>query len=177
MNKETGNAVYESGTMRTEEGEQSEDLFDYVKVQPGNSLIHFVTLEAATGEMLLYVLHNVLNTSRYGARETRTGRNVQNATVGPVFGEHDTPLSTGELLMEYHEEDRNIVESTGEYVGDVSRTDWEVYSDAFDGAQSFPDWFERQLEIADRTASDADEVFIEEFTQVTEAARAELLDD
>src|SRR5699024_4691782 len=101
MNKETRNAVYESGTMRTDENEQSEALFDFVKVQPGNNLVHFVTLEAATPEMLLYVLHNVLNTGMYGARETRTGRNVRNGVLGIVLGDHDTSLSTGELLMEY----------------------------------------------------------------------------
>lgn len=66
MNKEVRNAVYESGTMRDDDvertpgGHQAEALFDFVKVQPGNSLIHFVTLEAATGEMLLYALHNIL---------------------------------------------------------------------------------------------------------------------
>jgi CRISPR-associated protein Csc2 len=90
MNKETRNAVYESGTMRDVDGKQSEALFDFVKVQPGNDLVHFITLEAATGPMLLYVMHNILNTGKYGARETRTGRNVRNEIVGVILGEHDT---------------------------------------------------------------------------------------
>ncbi|MDZ7849829.1 MAG: type I-D CRISPR-associated protein Cas7/Csc2 [Halodesulfurarchaeum sp.] len=120
MNKETRNAVHESGTMRNEEGEQSEALFDFVKVQPGNSLIHFITLEAATPEMLLYVMHNVLNTGKYGARETRTGRNVRNEILGVVLGNHDTSLSTGELLMEYHAPDEDPIESIGEYISGYS---------------------------------------------------------
>lgn len=171
MNKETRNAVYESGTMRTDEGEQSEALFDFVKVQPGNSLVHFVTLEAATSEMLLYVLHNVLNTGKYGARETRTGRNIRNDVIGLVLGDHDTSLSTGELLMEYHEPDADLNESIGDYVNDVRRSDWEVYGD-IDGAEPFPSWFDRIHEVAAREAEDADDVLREEFRSLMESARA-----
>jgi len=170
MNKETRNAVYESGTMRNEEGDQSEALFDYVKVQPGNSLIHFITLEAATGPMLLYALHNVLNTGRYGARETRTGRNVRNTVLGIVLGEHDTSLSTGELLMEYHDEEDDLIESVSAYIDDVSRSDWEVYGE-LDGVEPFPDWYARMRKIAAREVEDADDVLTEEFHGLTEAAR------
>ncbi|WP_435062817.1 type I-D CRISPR-associated protein Cas7/Csc2 [Halobaculum sp. EA56] len=169
MNKETRNAVYESGTMRNEEGEQSEALFDYVKVQPGNSLVHFITLEAATGPMLLYTLHNLLNTGRYGARETRTGRNVRNSVLGIVLGEHDTSLSTGELLMEYHNEDDDLSDSIGTYIEDVRRSDWEVYGE-IEGAESFPDWYERMQAVASREADDADEVLAAEFRDLTDAA-------
>ncbi|WP_323173658.1 type I-D CRISPR-associated protein Cas7/Csc2 [Natrialba sp. PRR66] len=176
MNKETRNAVYESGTMRTDENEQSEALFDYVKVQPGNSLVHFVTLEAATGPMLLYALHNVLNTGRYGARETRTGRNVRNSIRGVILGDHDTSLSTGELLMEYHEEDDVIEDSIADYVQDVRRADWEVYGD-FDGADDFPEWYEELEAVASREADDADETLREEFDRLTEAAADVFTDD
>ena len=176
MNKETRNAVYESGTMRTEDGEQSEALFDFVKVQPGNDLVHFVTLEAATGPMLLYVLHNILNTGKYGARETRTGRNVRNEIVGVILGDHDTSLSTGELLLEYHSEDDDLFESIGEYVADVRRTDWEVYGE-FVGADDVPEWFERLRAIAAREADDADDVMREEFASLMDDAKSEFLDD
>ncbi|SEQ30176.1 type I-D CRISPR-associated protein Cas7/Csc2 [Natrinema salaciae] len=176
MNKETRNAVYESGTMRTDENEQSEALFDYVKVQPGNSLVHFVTLEAATGPMLLYALHNVLNTGRYGARETRTGRNVRNSIRGVILGDHDTSLSTGELLMEYHEEDGVIEASIADYVQDVRRADWEVYGD-FDGADNFPEWYEELEAVASRETDDADEILREEFDRLTEAAADVFADD
>ncbi|MFB6201417.1 MAG: type I-D CRISPR-associated protein Cas7/Csc2 [Halorhabdus sp.] len=175
MNKETRNAVYESGTMRDDEGQQSEALFDFVKVQPGNDLVHFVTLEAATGPMLLYVLHNVLNTGKYGARETRTGRNIRNEIVGLVLGNHDTSLSTGELLMEYHDENADLLESISEYIADVQRTDWEVYGD-LDTADEFPEWFERLQAVASRSADDADEVLRGEFRQVTDEAEDVFVD-
>jgi CRISPR-associated protein Csc2 len=178
MNKETRNAVYESGTMRDDSddgGEQAEALFDYVKVQPGNSLVHFVTLEAATPAMLLYVLHNVLNTSRYGARETRTGKNIDNEILGLVLGEHDTSLSTGELLMDYHESDDALVDSLDEYIQSVSRADWQVYGDELDSAESFPEWYDRLHAVATRTADDADERLREAFVELTEEAKAELL--
>ena len=171
MNKETRNAVFESGTMRDEEGGQSQALFDLVKVQPGNNLVHFVTLEAATPEMLLYVLHNVLNTGKYGARETRTGRNVRNDVIGIVLGDYDTSLSTGELLMEYHDPGDDLRESIGSYVDEVRRADWEVYGE-IDGADAFPSWFDRLHEIAARESDDADDVLRDEFASLTETARA-----
>lgn len=179
MNKETRNDVYESGTMKNDDvenytgGEQSDTLFDLVKVQPGNSLVHFVTLEAATPEMLLYVLHNLLNTGKYGARETRTGRNVRNSVIGIVLGDHDTSLSTGELLMEYHDpknDEANLRDDIGRYVDDVRRSDWEVYG-KIGGADAFPGWFHRLREVAARESEDADEVLREEFAALTEAAR------
>jgi len=90
MNKEIHNALYESGTMRDVYGGQSESLFNPVKVQPGTHFVHFVTLEAGTKEMLLYVMHNILNTGRYGARETRTGRNMKNEIVGVITSAGDS---------------------------------------------------------------------------------------
>jgi CRISPR-associated protein Csc2 len=176
MNKETRNAVYESGTMRDEEGSQSEALFDFVKVQPGNDLVHFITLEAATGPMLLYTLHNILNTGKYGARETRTGRNIRNEILGVILGNHDTSLSTGELLLEYHSEGDDLEASIDEYISAVQRTDWEVYGE-FDSAEPFPEWFERMEAVASREASDADEVLREEFSELMDAATEIFLDD
>ena len=179
MNKETRNAVYESGTMRDDDveskegGEQSTSLFDLVKVQPGNSLVHFVTLEAATPEMLLYVLHNVLNTGKYGARETRTGRNIRNSVIGVVLGDHDTSLSTGELLMEYHnheDDDADLRDDISAYIEAVRRSDWEVYGE-LGGADPFPAWFDRLHKVAAREADDADEVLREQFASLTEDAR------
>lgn len=169
MNKETRNAVYESGTMRTDENEQSEALFDFVKVQPGNDLVHFITLEAATGPMLLYVLHNVLNTGKYGARETRTGRNIRNEVVGVILGDHDTSLSTGEFLMEYYDEDADLETSLGSYIGAVQRTDWEVHGD-IDHAVEFPEWFDQMHAVAERTADDADAILREELIRLKEEA-------
>jgi CRISPR-associated protein Csc2 len=176
MNKETRNAVYESGTMRDDEGNQSEALFDFVKVQPGNDLVHFITLEAATGPMLLYTLHNILNTGKYGARETRTGRNIRNEILGVVLGNHDTSLSTGELLLEYHNEDDDLESSISEYISAVERNDWQVYGE-LDGADPFPEWFERLEAVASREAGDADEVLREEFADLMDAATDVFIDD
>ena len=176
MNKETRNAVYESGTMRNEEGEQSEALFDFVKVQPGNNLIHFITLEAATGEMLLYVLHNILNTGKYGARETRTGRNIRNQVIGVILGDYDTSLSTGELLMEYRNNGDTPNEIIGAYVEDVRQSDWEVYGE-IDGADEFPQWYNRLYEVATRESDDAHDVLREEFERLTNEAETVFGDD
>jgi CRISPR-associated protein Csc2 len=172
MNKETRNAVHESGTMRDEEMNQSEALFDFVKVQPGNDLVHFITLEAATGPMLLYVLHNLLNTGKYGARETRTGRNVRNEVLGVILGNHDTSLSTGELLMGYHDEADTLSESIAAYIDSARRTDWNVYGD-FKTAESFPEWFTRLQTVAARNTDDADTMLREEFTQLMGDAKHE----
>lgn len=176
MNKETRNAVYESGTMRDEEGNQSEALFDFVKVQPGNDLVHFITLEAATGPMLLYTLHNILNTGKYGARETRTGRNIRNEILGVILGNHDTSLSTGELLLEFHDDGDDLEASIGDYISTVQRTDWEIHGE-IDGADPFPDWFERLEAVASREAADADKLLREEFTDLMEAATDIFIDD
>ena len=170
MNKETRNAVYETGTMQDDEREQSQALFDFVKVQPGNDLVHFITLEAATGPMLLYALHNILNTGKYGARETRTGRNVRNEILGVILGDHDTSLSTGELLLDYHREGDGLEDSLSEYVEAVRRDDWDVYG-TFDAAEDVPDWFDDLYAVAARQTDDADEILREEFTQLMTQAR------
>lgn len=174
MNKETRNAVYESGTMRNEEDEQSQALFDYVKVQPGNSLIHFLTIESGTEEMLLYTLHNILNTKRYGARETRTGKNVQNEVLGVIQGEHDTSLSTGELLLNYHDEDRDIEESIAAYIRDVKKPDWDVYSDQMEAFEDLPRGLRDIVEKASRDEDGADDELRNRFEELTSEAKSEL---
>ncbi len=173
MNKETRNAVFESGTMRNEEGEQSEALFDYVKVQPGNSLVHFVTLESGTAEMLIYMLHNILNTKKYGARETRTGKNIENNIVAIIVGDHDTSLSTGELLIEYLTDD--IEEALTDYLSDVKRSDWEIYSDELGEFDDFPEWFKNFHEIANRSTDSADEELKELLLNQTKEAEDRLV--
>lgn len=174
MNKETRNAVYESGTMRNEEGEQSQALFDYVKVQPGNSLVHFLTIESGTEEMLLYALHNVLNTKRYGARETRTGKNVQNEILSVIQGEHDTSLSTGELLLNYHEYGAGIEESIAAYLQNVRKPDWDIYSDEMDQFEDLPNDLKGLIETASREDEAADDDLRSRFEELTADAKSEL---
>jgi CRISPR-associated protein Csc2 len=76
--------------------------------------------------------------------------------------------------LEYHDGDSNLVESIGEYVTDVRRSDWEIYGN-FEGAYDVPDWFMRLYEVAARDADDADDVLREEFLDLTEDAKDELL--
>lgn len=156
MNKELHNALYESGTMRDESGNQSESLFNPVKVQPGTHFVHFITLEAGTKEMLLYVMHNILNTGRYGARETRTGRNMKNEIVGVITSAGDSCLSCGELISDYITESESelprdaISSKISDYIKEHKRADWNVYcADDFelDGFSKFPEWLKDMIEV------------------------------
>lgn len=156
MNKEIHNALYESGTMRDVYGGQSESLFNPVKVQPGTHFVHFVTLEAGTKEMLLYVMHNILNTGRYGARETRTGRNMKNEIVGVITSAGDSCLSCGELISDYITESESelsrdaISSKISDYINEHKRADWNVYcADDFelDGFSKFPEWLKDMISV------------------------------
>jgi CRISPR-associated protein Csc2 len=57
----------------------------------------------------------------------------------------------------------------GTYIDGVCRSGWEVYG-KIDGAESFPDWYERLHAVAGREAEDADEVLAAEFGDLTDAA-------
>lgn len=134
ISRETHNAIYESGTMRDEQGRQSEALFNPVKVQPGTHFIHFITLEAGTKEMFLYLLHNILNTSRYGARETRSGRNIKNEIIGIISSSGDSCLSCGEFIQDWVKEQpvngftsEEIKKLVLEYIDQHKRSDWRIY--------------------------------------------------
>lgn len=176
MDRETRNAVYESGTMQDEEGDPSQALFEHVTIDPGNSFVHFVTLEAGTPGMLAYVMHNILNTGVYGARSTRSGRTLDNSIVGIVLSDHSVNLSTGELLMSYHESGGDRTESVDAYLGDTVREDWEVYGDALDSFSDFPDWYHDLREVAGRECEGAKSQLGELFAETTRQAREELLE-
>lgn len=140
VNRETHNALYESGTMENEEGKQSQALFNPVKVQPFTHFVHFITLEAGTPEMLMYVLYNILNTGNYGAREARTGRNMRNEVVGLITSSGNSCLSCGEFLMEFGDELHDgeytrevIMKSIKEYIDNHKRSDWKIYYDEGSG--------------------------------------------
>lgn len=165
MNREAHNALYESGTMRNEKGEQSESFFHPVKVQPNTHFVHFITLEAGTKEMLLYLIHNILNTGRYGARETRTGRNMKNEIVAVITSSGDSSLSCGELIndhvhkAELNEED--IQAAISDYITKHKRSDWKIYySENFkpkDG-EVFPEWFKNLISVGSRQNSENSDV-------------------
>ncbi len=167
MNRETHNALYESGTMRNEKGGQSEALFNLVKVQPGTHFVHFITLEAGTKEMLLYLIHNILNTGRYGARETRTGRNLKNEIVGLITSAGDSNLSCGELIndhltvaeAEISREDIQTVVS--EYIKKHKRSDWQMfYASDFkpNDGDDFPEWLSNVIKVGSRREEESSAV-------------------
>ena len=159
MNRETHNALYESGTMRNEKGGQSEALFNPVKVQPGTHFVHFITLEAGTKEMLLYLIHNILNTGRYGARETRTGRNVNNEIVGLITSAGDSSLSCGELISDHltgakDELSREVIQTViSEYIKKHKRSDWQIYYASHfkpNDETEFPEWLSNLIKVGNR---------------------------
>ncbi len=77
------NALYEHGTM-TEQGKTRASFGEQDHIVPQVFFPAVVTLRDPTFEGFLYVLGNLLRTSRYGAQETRTGR-VENHLVGITF--------------------------------------------------------------------------------------------
>ena len=167
MNRETHNALKESGTMRDEEGKQSESFFHPVKVQPNTHFVHFITLEAGTKEMLLYTIHNVLNTGRYGARETRTGRNMKNEIVGVITSSGDSCLSCGELIndhvsKEMTELSSEVIRATiSEYINQHKRADWKIYYATdfkLDGGIEFPEWLKNLTSVASRQKMEDDDL-------------------
>lgn len=77
------NALYEHGTM-TQRGETRPHFGEQDHIVPQVFFPAIVTLRDPTYEGFLYVLGNVLRTSRYGATDTRTGK-VENHPVAIVF--------------------------------------------------------------------------------------------
>jgi CRISPR-associated protein Csc2 len=163
MNRETHNALYESGTMRDEKGGQSEALFNPVKVQPGTHFVHFITLEAGTKEMFLYLIHNTLNTGRYGARETRTGRNIKNEIVTLITSAGDSSLSCGEMIRDHQTEANDdfsrddIRTLVSEYITKHKRSDWQIlYAIDFKPTDEneFPEWLSNLINVGNRLNKD-----------------------
>ena len=159
MNREEQKALYESGTMRDESGGQSESFFHPVKVQPGTHFVHFVTLEAGTKEMLLYVIHNILSTGRYGARETRTGRDMKNEIVGLITSSADSSLSCGELIRDHITESKDelsqadLKEVISIYIGKHKRADWKIYHTKnfeMGGGVEYPVWLTNLIDTGTR---------------------------
>lgn len=174
MRKEVRNAVFESGTMQDEDGDQASALFELAKIHPGNSFVHFVTIEAGTPGMFLYVLHNILNTGKYGARETRSGKTIHNNIRGVILSEHDTALATAQFIEDYYEGD--VASALENYISDEERVDWDVYGDEFTSYPDYPDWYQRAEGVAKRRADDADRVLYEHFRNDTEDALTNILD-
>lgn len=175
---ETRNKAFESGTMTNDEGKHSQGLYEQARVQPENSFLHFLTLEAGTPGMLAYVMHNVLNTNGYGARETRSGKTVQNHIRALVVAEQPALLSVGEFLRNHAPESTDsdaIGSALGNYLRAHEREGWELYGDGeVSQTADFPEWFVTLKAVAGRTREDASTVLRELLRTDTEAAFDEI---
>lgn len=93
----TINGVYENGTMRLPQKEESKDkpsqslnTSEYIK--PGVHFLDVVTFKDLTADELRYALGNILLTTRYGAISSRTGR-MDNQVLGLFGGLTELPSS------------------------------------------------------------------------------------
>lgn len=178
IDAEVRNNAHESGTMNYEDDgdmKHSQGLYEQVRVKPKNSFVHFLSIEAGTPGMLAYVLHNILNTHGYGARETRSGKTIENHIRALVLAEHPVLLSVGEFLSNYDPdtvESADVGNALGKYLSTQRRANWSVYGDQdVPNADPFPEWFTTLKTIAGRQRSDATDVLYELFQQDTDAAR------
>ncbi len=97
----TINAIYETGTMRDEQGNASTALNTSEYIKPGVHFLDVVTLKDVTTDELRYVLGNILLTTRYGAVSSRVGR-MENQILGVFGGTAELPSSL-ELVQTIHD--------------------------------------------------------------------------
>jgi CRISPR-associated protein Csc2 len=98
----TINAIFETGTMRDEQGNASTALNTSEYIKPGVHFLDVVTLKDVTADELRYVVGNILLTSRYGAVSSRVGR-MENQILGVFGGTAELPSSL-ELVQAIHDE-------------------------------------------------------------------------
>lgn len=197
---EKRNSVYESGTMQDRDGRQSTSLYELRPVSPSNAFLHFITLTTGHPAMLLYVLHNLLNTDMYGARTAITGRNIRNNILGLIVATEEATLSTGEYLAEYHTAHETLERNIADYLTDVTTInpdadlpvsvttntpgtrDWDIYGDPLqhddtDAIEPFPEWFLAACAVAGREHPDADARLYDAFSSFTAELHDTYLDD
>lgn len=88
----TINAIFETGTMRDEEGKPSTALNTSEYIKPGVHFLDIVTFKDVTADELRYALGNILLTTRYGAVSSRVGR-MENQILGVFGGIAELPSS------------------------------------------------------------------------------------
>jgi CRISPR-associated protein Csc2 len=88
----TINAIFETGTMRDEEGKASTALNTSEYIKPGVHFLDIVTFKDVTADELRYALGNILLTTRYGAVSSRVGR-MENQILGIFGGIAELPSS------------------------------------------------------------------------------------
>ncbi len=83
--KRTGNALYDNSTMRDPEtGKPSQAIYEEPYVKPETHFLEIETLKDVTLGEWVYVLGNVLRSTRYGAVSSHQGR-MKNSLAGVVF--------------------------------------------------------------------------------------------
>ncbi|NJN02603.1 MAG: type I-D CRISPR-associated protein Cas7/Csc2 [Leptolyngbyaceae cyanobacterium SL_1_1] len=98
----TINAIFETGTMRDEEGKASTALNTSEYIKPGVHFLDIVTFKDLTTDELRYALGNILLTTRYGAVSSRVGR-MENQILGLFGGIAELPSSL-ELVQGIHDQ-------------------------------------------------------------------------
>lgn len=97
----TINAIYETGTMRDENGKISSALNTSEYIKPGVQFLGVMTLKDVTADELYYTLGCVLQTTRYGAVSSRMGR-MDNRILALYGGSCEVPSSL-ELVQATHD--------------------------------------------------------------------------
>lgn len=98
LDTRTFNATYDNGTMRNPlTGEPSTSLGSSEYIKPETHYIDIEVLKDATKDDLIYVLGNILRSTRYGAMSSKIGR-IDNNIVKIVFSDTEI-FSTLELTQ------------------------------------------------------------------------------
>ncbi len=116
----TFNGLYENGTMYDNlTGKHSSSINEADYVKPGVHFIDIQTLKDVTEEEFIYVLGNILRSSRYGAISSKIGR-MENMIIDVYFSDCELPSNlevTREVVkklnqMTYPIETKSVVETT-----------------------------------------------------------------
>lgn len=99
----TFNATYDNGTMRNPlTGEASTSLGSSEYIKPETHYVDIEVLKDVTKEDLLYVIGNILRSSRYGAMTAKIGR-IDNTIVKIIFSDTEI-FSTLELTQAVYDQ-------------------------------------------------------------------------
>jgi len=100
--RRTGNALYDNSTMRDPvTGQPSQAIYEDPYVRPEVHFLEVETLKDITIGELVYVLGNVLRSTRYGAVSSRQGR-VRNTLAAMIFSDCEV-FSNLELTQAVHD--------------------------------------------------------------------------
>jgi CRISPR-associated protein Csc2 len=111
LNLRTSNALFETGTMRPNRNpnaEASTSLFESDYVLPETHFLDIETLKDVTADELVYVIGNILRSSRYGAVSSRNGK-VKNTLAQVIFSDTEI-FSTLELTQKVYD---TLISSSG----------------------------------------------------------------